>query len=94
MSLRRNQRPQSVAELIELMPMANRVDEAPIQQHAAEQNTQIVAQEPAPTPEPQPAQLKTPVASNNEKRLKVQLVKHQIFRLKNISLNHASLNLS
>lgn len=71
MSIRRNQRPQSVAELVELLPSANNAKEIPSKQPAqqpasAYEKTQIVDQEPASAPAPQPAQPKTPVASNDK----------------------------
>ena len=71
MSIRRNQRPQSVAELVELLPSANNAKEIPSKQPAqqpasAYEKTQIVDQEPASAPTQQPVQPKTPVASNDK----------------------------
>lgn len=57
MSIRRNQRPQSAAELMNLLPSANAAKNAPAQQPAsAYEKTQIVNQEPAPKPAHQAAQ--------------------------------------
>lgn len=61
MSVRRNQRPQSAAELMNLLPSANAAKNAPAQQPAqqpasAYEKTQIVNQEPAPKPTHQAAQ--------------------------------------
>lgn len=70
MSVRRNQRPQSIAELMNLLPSTNVAKKAPAQQPAsAYEKTQIIDQEsvsaPAPQFTPQPAQPITSVASND-----------------------------
>ena len=73
MSVRRNQRPQSIAELVALLPSANSAKESTTQQSVTDdEKTQITSQKPTPKPSipsPTPKKIEQPkktIASNDE----------------------------